>query len=384
MAATVSTAAACAALGLSRATFYRSARPQPRGVRRRLPPAWALKPEEVERILATLHSERFVDLAPAEIVAALLDEGTYLCSERTMYRLLAQAGEVRERRALARHRHFAAPELLATAPNQLWSWDITKLKGPEKWSYYCLYLILDVFSRYITGWTIAHRESAELAGQLIDESCAKQGISAGQLTLHADRGSAMTSKTVTELLIDLEVAKTHSRPHVSNDNPYSEAQFKTMKYRPEFPERFGSLEHARDFCHDFVAWYNAEHHHSGIAMLTPEVVHYGRAEEVLARRHQVLQAAYAASPGLPSARCFPGASGSTPRRRCRIAGLAGPGTAPRGPRSRQTGEPGCRGRTPCRGPGAAPRMPPEPLIAPSMNYATMRTRGPLQASDPRA
>ena len=296
MAATVDTVTACAALGLSRATLYRFEHPQPRSVRLRPAPAWALKPEEVEHVLATLHSERFVDQAPAQVVAALLDEGTYLCSERTMYRLLAEAGEVRERRAVARRQRFAAPELLATGPNQLWSWDLTKLKGPGKWNYYCLYVILDVFSRYVTGWTIAQRESAELAKELIEESCKKQGISAAQLTLHADRGSAMTSKSVTQLLIDLDVAKTHSRPHVSNDNPYSESQFKTMKYRPEFPERFGSPEHARDFSHDFVSWYNNEHHHSGIAMLTPAVVHYGRAEEVLEQRYQVMLTAYARNP----------------------------------------------------------------------------------------
>jgi len=296
LAPTVGTVAACSALGVSRATLYRLRNPKPRIVHRRGAPAWALAPDEVERVLAVLHSERFVDLAPAEIVATLLDEGTYLCSERTMYRLLEQADEVRERRAVARHGRYAAPELVAARPNQVWSWDITKLKGPGKWNYFCLYVILDLFSRYMTGWMVALRESEDLAQQLIAETCEKQGVAPGQLTLHADRGAAMTSKSVAQLLVDLDVAKTHSRPHVSNDNPYSEAQFKTLKYRPEFPERFGSEQDARAFCHEFAGWYNNEHRHSGIAMLTPATVHYGQADEVLEQRHRIMQAAYAAHP----------------------------------------------------------------------------------------
>jgi putative transposase len=292
----VGTRIACDVLSVSRATVYRRRYPRLRPEPTSRPVPWSLTPAEVEKVLALLHSERFVDMAPAEIVATLLDEGTYLCSERTMYRLLEQAGEVAERRAFARHGHYAVPELLAEAPNRVWSWDITKLKGPVKWSYYCLYVILDIFSRKIVGWTIAHRESAGLAEDLIAATCEREGIQAGQLTIHADRGSAMTSKSVTQLLLDLDVLRTHSRPHVSNDNPYSEAQFKTLKYRPDFPERFGSLEHARLFFRGFVNWYNNEHRHSGICMLTPATVHAGRAAEVLGQRHQVMLAAYAAHP----------------------------------------------------------------------------------------
>lgn len=296
LAPALGTLTACVGLGVSRATVYRLRRPKPRVARTARTVPWALGPEEVEQVLALMHSERFVDKAPAEIVAILLDEGTYLCSERTMYRLLEQAGEVRERRAFARHGRYAAPELVAEQPNEVWSWDITKLKGPGKWNYFCLYVILDIFSRKMVGWTIAHRESADLAEDLIAATCEQEGIKPGQLTVHADRGSAMTSKGVAELLIDLDVAKTHSRPHVSNDNPYSEAQFKTLKYRPEFPERFGSEEDARQFFRGFAHWYNNEHRHSGICMLTPATVHVGRAEEVLEHRHQVMLQAYVAHP----------------------------------------------------------------------------------------
>jgi putative transposase len=296
LAAAMDTRTACDAVGVSRATYYRQGRPRSYITRVRPEPAWALTPAEREQILAVLHSERFMDAAPAEIVATLLDEGIYLCSERTMYRLLAGADEVRERRAVVRRKAYQAPELLATGPNQLWSWDITKLKGPGKWNYFCLYVILDVFSRYVTGWTVASRESAELARELISQACEQQRITPGQLTVHADRGSAMTSKTVSQLLLDLDVTRTHSRPHVSNDNPYSESHFKTLKYRPEFPERFGSEGDARGFCREFMAWYNHEHRHSGICMLTPATVHYGRAEEVLRKRHAVLLQAYQAHP----------------------------------------------------------------------------------------
>ena len=252
LAATVDTRTACEVLGVSRATYYREGREQPRSVRVRPQPAWALLAQEREHILAVLHSEPYVDMAPAEVAATLLDQGTYLCSERTMYRLLAGAQEVRERRAQARHRHYQAPELLASGPNQVWSWDITKLKGPGRWNYYCLYVILDIFSRYVTGWTVADRESAELACDLIEQACEQQRIQPGRLTVHADRGVAMTSKSVSQLLVDLDVTRTHSRPHVSNDNPYSEAQFKTLRYRAGFPERFGSQEDARGFCAGFM------------------------------------------------------------------------------------------------------------------------------------
>ena len=296
LAVTVNRTSAANALGMSRATEYRLRQTRPRPPVRRRTPAWTLSPEEVHAILTLLHSERFVDLAPAEIVAILQDEGTYLCSERTMYRLLAQAGEVRERRAQARRTAYQAPELLATGPNQVWSWDITKLRGPGKWNFFCLYVVLDIYSRMVTAWTVATRESADLACNLIAQACTDQGVSPGQLTIHADRGSAMTSKSVSDLLIDLDVHRSHSRPHVSNDNPYSEAQFKTLKYQPAFPDRFGSEQDARAFCRGFMAWYNDEHRHSGLCMLTPANVHYGQAQEILQRRHEVMLAAYAAHP----------------------------------------------------------------------------------------
>jgi putative transposase len=256
----------------------------------------ALSADEQAAVLEVLHSPRFQDAAPAAVYATLLDEGTYLASERTMYRLLAAEGEARPRRDQLVHPTYSKPELLATAPNQVWSGDITKLLGPAKWTYFYLYVILDVYSRYVVGWMVAHREHSELAERLIAETIAKQDIPAGQLTLHADRGSSMTSKPVAFLLADLGVTKTHSRPHVSNDNPYSEAQFKTLKYRPGFPGCFASIEEARAFCQDFFRWYNAEHRHSGIGLLPPEVVHYGQAQAAYDARSQVLATAYAAHP----------------------------------------------------------------------------------------
>jgi putative transposase len=242
------------------------------------------------------NSERFLDDAPRQVYATLLDEGIYLCHWRTMYRILEAYAEVRERRNHLQYPAYAKPELLATAPNKLYSWDITKLKGPAKWTYYYLYVILDVFSRYVVGWLIAKRESAALAEALIAETCAKQGIEPDQLTIHADRGSSMRSKTVALLLADLGVTKTHSRPYTSTDNPYSEAQFRTLKYRPDYPDRFGSLQDARSWAQAFFHWYNHEHHHSGLGLLTPATVHYGQAEAVRAKRQQVLLEAYAAHP----------------------------------------------------------------------------------------
>lgn len=243
-----------------------------------------------------LHEDRFVDKAPAEIYAALLDEGVYLCSIRTMYRILNEHGEVKERRNVLRHPEYTKPELLATAPNQVWSWDITKLKGPVKWTYYYLYVILDIFSRHVVGWMIAHRENAELAETLISETCERQEIDKDQLLIHSDRGSPMTSKAVALLLSDLGVTKSLSRPHVSNDNPFSESHFKTLKYQPTFPKNFGSIEDARAFCQYFFDWYNNEHYHSGIALLTPAMVHYGSAEECNRQRQEVLSAAFDAHP----------------------------------------------------------------------------------------
>ena len=288
---------ACGGLGLPRATFYRHSSPQPVRVREPRPkPYRALSDEQRQAILDVLNSERFADRAPTEIYATLLDEGTYLCSYRTMYRILAQAGEVRERRDQLRHPEYTKPELLATGPNQVWSWDITKLLGPAKWTYYYLYVILDIYSRYVVGWMVATCESKALATKLIGETCRKQGIVPGQLTIHADRGSSMASKPVAFLMADLGVTKTHSRPHVSNDNPYSESQFKTLKYRPGFPARFGSIEDARAFCQEFFQWYNLEHRHSGIGLLTPATVHRGETDAVVARRREVLATAYAANP----------------------------------------------------------------------------------------
>ncbi len=293
----------CAALGVPRATYYRRRWPRSASPARRPSPR-ALSAAERTAVLALLHEPRFVDLAPAEVYATLLDEGQYLCSERTMYRVLAEHHEVRERRNQLRHPHYAAPELLARQPNELWSWDITKLLGPAKWTYFYLYVMLDVFSRYVVGWMVAHRESATLAERFIRETCLRQGIDRGQLTIHADRGPAMTSKPVALLLADLGVTKTHARPHVSNDNPFSEAHFKTLKYRPAFPERFGSIQDARAYCHVFFSWYNTEHHHSGLGLLTPADVHHSLAEQRVAARATVLATAYVTHPerflaGLP-------------------------------------------------------------------------------------
>jgi len=262
----------------------------------RPPPPLKLSAAERQGALALLHSQRFVDASPYTLHATLLEEGHYPCSVRTLYRILAAEDQLRERRRLRHHPHYAKPELLAIGPNQLWSWDITKLKGPAKWTYFYLYVILDVFSRCVVGWMVAHRESASLAEQFIAESCAKQAIAPGQLILHADRGSSMTSKPVALLLADLGVTKSHSRPSTSDDNPFSEAHFKTLKYRPDFPARFGCLEDVRAHCQRFFHWYNHDHRHSGIAFLTPADLHRGRAEAVLAVRAQILAAPFTANP----------------------------------------------------------------------------------------
>ena len=291
----VSIAPLCKALSLPRSTYYRLHRPQ-HGPRKPHKPERALSTDERAAVLDVLHEPRFADQSPGAVFATLLDEGRYLSSERTMYRVLADNLEVRERRDQLRHPQYAKPELLCTAPNQLWSWDITKLLGPRKWTYYYLYVILDVFSRYAVGWMIAPRESATLASKLFEETCARQAIARDQLTVHADRGSSMKSKALALLFADLGVTKTHSRPHVSNDNPYSEAQFKTLKYRPGFPERFGSLEDARAFAGKLFDWYNLDHHHSGLAMLTPHDVHYGLVGKRIATRSTALAAAFAAHP----------------------------------------------------------------------------------------
>jgi len=295
----IGTKAACAAVGRARATHYRHHQPRPQG-----PPWWrprrrqprALSGAEQAAVRAALHSQRFVDQAPPTIYATLLDEQRYLCSVSTMYCLLRANGAVRERRRQATHPTAVKPELVAARPNAVWSWDITKLLGPAKWSYYHLYVVLDLYSRYVVGWLPADREQAALAEQLLAETIRKEAIAPEQLTIHADRGTSMASKPVALLLADLGVTKSHSRPHVSNDNPFSEAQFKTLKYRPDFPDRFASLEHARAFCRAFFAWYNHQHRHSGIGYHTPAGVHHGSALQVHTQRRQVLQAAYAAHP----------------------------------------------------------------------------------------
>lgn len=290
---------ACAAAGVPQANWYRKNRKSPTPTRpltpRRPHPA-ALSPGERARIRTVLN-ERFADAAPATAYFTLLDEGTYLASTSTMYRILREHGEVgRDRRRQATHPPKTIPELFADAPNRVWAWDITKLRGPDKGIWYHLYTIIDIYSRCVVGWMVASRESATLAKRLIAATAVKQKVDRDTLTLHADRGSSMKSKTVAELLIDLGVAKSHSRPKTSNDNPHIEASFKTLKYCPTFPGRFGSIEDARAFCQDFYTWYNHDHHHSGIGYHHPVDVHHGRAATVRDRRARVLAAAQSAHP----------------------------------------------------------------------------------------
>jgi putative transposase len=294
--------AACEAVGVAPASYYRRHRQSPAPQRPAAiphcdrPQPRALSQAEQQEIFDELHSARFVDTSATEVWATLLDEGRYLGSISTFYRLLRKTGEVRERRRQATHPPTVKPELVATAPNAVWSWDITKLRGPAKWSWYYLYVILDIYSRYVVGWMVASRESAGLAEVLIRQTVANQGIRSEQLTIHADRGSSMTSKPVAFLLADLGITQSHSRPHVSDDNPFSEAQFKTLKYRPDFPDRFTSIEAARLHCQTFFPWYNEEHRHTGLALHTPADVHYGTATITREKRAGVLDAAYAAHP----------------------------------------------------------------------------------------
>jgi len=305
----------CRALGISRAGFYRRRQPPraaniPSTPTARRPSPRTLTQTERQDIREVLNSPRFVDLAPVQIHTALLDEGVYHCSTRTMYRILDDAHEVRERRDQLRHPHYHKPELIATAPNQVWTWDITMLPGPGKGSRFHLYVILDIFSRYVVGWLLAERECSYLAARFIRETCVKQDVRADQLTIHSDRGPSMKSQNVAQLLAALGIIKSQSRPHVSNDNPFSESQFKTLKYRPEFPERFASYEEARAFCVAFFAWYNDEHYHSGLHLFTPASVHYGQTAPIRAQRQQTLQAAYAAHPerfvhGIPKPKSVP-------------------------------------------------------------------------------
>jgi putative transposase len=311
----VSTRSICRSLRIPRSSLYcarkkaavQSVEPSERTASPR-----GLTAEEKIKVLEKLNSPQYQDQSPREVYADLLDQEEYLCSPRTMYRILAENKEIRERRNQLRHPKYVKPELLATKPNQLWSWDITKLLGPTKWTYYYLYTIIDVFSRYVVGWMIAERELASLAEELIAVTCIRQGIQPGQLTIHADRGSSMTSKPVALLMADLGVTKTHSRPHVSNDNPFSESHFKTMKYRPDYPDYFGSIQDARAWAEAFFQWYNHQHHHNSLVLLTPAVVHFGKAEQFQEKRQQVLQAAFTRHPerfvrGAPRAGKLPSA-----------------------------------------------------------------------------
>jgi putative transposase len=286
----LSLSSACDAIGFCRSSYYRLKAGFKPAKRRNVPRALGVN--ERQEILDIMHEERFMDLPPGQIFNHLLDEGRYIASERTMYRILADNNEIKERRKIRTHPKYKRPELLAIKPNQLWSWDITRLRGPNKLEYYQLYVIIDVYSRYVVGWMLAQTESATLAKHFIEETCQFQGIKKDSLTIHSDRGPAMKSKTVAELLAHLGVIKSHSRPRISNDNPYSESQFKTMKYSMTYPDRFGSIEDARAFCRDFFKWYNNEHYHSGIKMLTPSMVHNGDSKNVLRKRAKVKIAAY--------------------------------------------------------------------------------------------
>jgi putative transposase len=298
LAPVVGVTAACRALGLPRSTYYRAQRPSApvRLSPPRHPHPRALTPDEQAAVRAQLNSERFVDRAPRAVYATLLDEGIRLCHWRTMYRLLRADAATRERRAIRRHPTYARPELLATAPRQVWSWDITKLRGPQPGEWYNLYVVIDIFSRMVVGWLLAEREEASLAERLIADACTREGIEPQQLIVHADRGAPMTSKLVAELMLDLGVTRSHSRPSVSNDNPYSEAQFKTLKYSPSYPDRFASLAETQAWVTTFIDWYNTEHRHSGLGLLSPAIVHSGQAPAVSATRQQILDVAYAEHP----------------------------------------------------------------------------------------
>ena len=287
--------AACAALGVARASYYRmQVVSHPRAPRPR--PPRALSDTERAEVLTVLDSDPFADKAPAQVYAALLDDGRYLCSVRSMYRVLAAADQVRERRDQRRHPTYIKPQLEARAPNQVWSWDITKVAGPERGTYYCLYVVLDIFSRYVVAWAVAPSEAAAIGQQLIDDACVRQGVVPGQLTVHADRGSPMTAKSTAQLFVDLGIAQSHSRPSVSDDNPFSEAAFKTFLYRPGMPARFGCLEDARAYFAALIDWYNEVHYHSGIALLTAGDVHRGTAPVIIAQRQAVLDRAHQAHP----------------------------------------------------------------------------------------
>ena len=305
---------ACQVLGVPRSSVYRHRgaqhKPEQNRPKERPIPSRALEQQERTQVLDVLNSDRFADAAPRQVYAQLLDEGTYLCSWRSMYRILDTHEQVRERRDQLTHPTYKKPELLAQSPNELWSWDITKLRGPQKWTYFYLYVLMDIFSRFVVGWMVARQESAVLAKELIQQSCQNQEIDPDTLTIHSDRGGPMTARSLALLLSDLGVTKSHSRPHVPDDNPYSEAQFKTMKYRPDYPDRFGCPEDVRGWGRSFFSWYNFEHHHTGLGLMTPATVHYGQAPQVQAQRQRVLEAAFAAHPerfvrGRPTAPTLP-------------------------------------------------------------------------------
>jgi len=370
---------ACHALDVNRATYYRwrsaqrtpdpSEDPTPDVPARRRPtPQRALSGDERAAVLATLHDERFVDAAPRQVWATQLEEGTYQAHWRTMYRILAANGEVRERRNQLQRPTYQRPELMATAPNQLWSWDITKLRGPRRGQWFYLYLLLDVFSRYVVAWLIAEHENQDLAKTLLDAGYTKQSIGPDQLTIHADRGSPMIAKTVAQLLDDLQVRRSHSRPHVPDDNPFSEAQFKTVKYHPTYPDRFTDVGHARAWADPFIHWYNHDHHHSALALLTPATVHTGRTAVVLAERQRVLDAAYATHPerfvkGPPRVAQPPSTVWINPP-------LDAPGPDPALPGQGHAVEPGSRG---AEGPAPAALDPGEPhgILAAKPRAATV-------------
>jgi len=305
---------ACQVLGVPRSSVYRhrgaQQKPEQNLPKERPIPSRALEQQERTQVLDVLNSDRFADAAPRQVYAQLLDEGTYLCSWRSMYHILDTHEQVRERRDQLTHPTYKKPELLAQSPNELWSWDITKLRGPQKWTYFYLYVLMDIFSRFVVGWMVARQESAVLAKELIQQSCQNQEIDPDTLTIHSDRGGPMTARSLALLLSDLGVTKSHSRPHVPDDNPYSEAQFKTMKYRPDYPDRFGCPEDVRGWGRNFFSWYNFEHHHTGLGLMTPATVHYGQAPQVQAQRQRVLEAAFAAHPerfvrGRPTAPTLP-------------------------------------------------------------------------------
>lgn len=312
LASVVGVVVACAALAVGRATYYRRFLSPLTCAPPRLKPPRALTEAERQSVLQVANSDRFLDVAPPEIVATLLDEGVYYCSTRSFYRVLAAEGQVRERRDQRTHPEYKKPELLATGPNQVWSWDITKLLTNEKWKYLFVYVVLDIYSRYVVGWLVAEHENATHAKRLISETYKKEDVEPGQLTIHGDRGAPMTSKTLAQLMADLTITKSHSRPQVSDDNPFSESNFKTMKYQPDFPGRFSDIESAQVFLRRFFDWYNNDHRHSGIAMLTPADVHHGRSGQVLNRRQEALDVAFAAHPerfvrGAPRAAALPAA-----------------------------------------------------------------------------